>query len=123
MSNDAATLAARYRPAMRSKIGWQPRLHDAPCIGGARNKACDHPDEKRHAAVQKRHAAPKNARHRSSACAYLYHYWLWRETAMPAKDVRRYIIMSNEGFLSDLLTATELVPSAKTVNVMARAAA
>jgi subtilisin len=42
---------------------------------------------------------------------------------MPAKDIRRYIIMSNEGFLSDLLTATELVPSAKTVNVMARAAA
>ena len=42
---------------------------------------------------------------------------------MPAKDTRRYIIMRNEGFLSDSLTAHELAPSANTINVMARAAA
>ena len=41
---------------------------------------------------------------------------------MPARDVRRYIIMSNEGFLDDLLRSNELVPSVKTVNVIARTA-
>jgi hypothetical protein len=42
---------------------------------------------------------------------------------MAAKDLRRYIIMSNEGFLSDALTANELAPGGGTINVLARAAA
>ena len=44
---------------------------------------------------------------------------------MPAKQqkLRRYIIMSNEGYLNASLTAATFKPNSGMVNVMARAAA
>jgi subtilisin len=47
------------------------------------------------------------------------------ETVMPAKQqkLRRYIIMSNEGYLNASLTAATFKPNSGMVNVMARAAA
>src|SRR5882672_4874918 len=108
MPTNAATLGARYWSAMPPKseggeVARSPLRRRCPLrsLQSIQTISAKPPPQKRRTRTKK--SSPPFV----SLCIFAL-FLVVDETAMPAKDIRRYIIMSNEGFLSDLLTATEL---------------